>query len=218
MRRMGVLFDYFAAASDDEAATAVDRVAGPGSDGQDEHDEPTPKRRGLFRRRAEPAPHDTERAQVLEPFDTVHGFVDPVVQLGTLEELLTGRPYDDVVDDPRSGHVVADRDGGERLVVTLTDALTTALREASDDRLAEVAEPWLQTEEFWDEGDPDVAAEFLRRTGTPGPRPRTPPLLLDLPVAAGTPAGSQIGAKSSGRSRSSASNGPSRAESEGTSA
>ncbi len=159
---MGVLFDDFSAACDAEAATAVDRIGGPGSDGRDEPDEPTPKRRGLFRRRAEPAPHDTEPAELLEPFDTVHGFVDPVVQLGTLEELLTGRPYDDVVDDPRSGHVVASRDGGERLVVTLTDALAAALREASDDRLAEVAVPWVQTEEFWDEGDPDVAAEFLR--------------------------------------------------------
>jgi hypothetical protein len=31
MFAMGVLFDYFAAASDEEAATVIDRVGGPGS-------------------------------------------------------------------------------------------------------------------------------------------------------------------------------------------
>ena len=41
--------------------------------------------------------------------------IDPVVQMGIFEELLTGRAYDDIVEDPRSGHAVAERDGGEQL-------------------------------------------------------------------------------------------------------
>jgi hypothetical protein len=66
--------------------------------------------------------------------------VDPVVQLGTLEDLLTGRRYDEIVDDPRNGHVVYSRDGGERLVCTLTDSLTTALAGASDVELQRITE------------------------------------------------------------------------------
>lgn len=88
--------------------------------------------------------------------------VDPVVQLGPLEELLTGRPFDDVVvDDPHSGHTVESRDAGERLVCTLTDSLTTALAEASDEERQRIAEPWSQTEEFWGEGNPQELAEVI---------------------------------------------------------
>jgi hypothetical protein len=167
MPGMGVLFDYFAANSDESAATAIDRVGGPSSNQLATADTPAapPQRRGLFRRKAEPTRPPTAPeppAEPLEPFDTVTGCVDPVVQMGTFEELLTGRPYDDIVEDPRSGHVVADRDGGQRLVVTLNDALTAALVAASDERLAEVAVPWVETEEFWGDGDAQLAAEFLR--------------------------------------------------------
>ena len=85
--------------------------------------------------------------------------------MGTFEELLTGRAYDDVVQDPRSGHAVATRDGGERLVLTLTDNLVEALAQASPNRLAELAVPWSQTEEFWGEGDPRSLAAFLTSLG-----------------------------------------------------
>lgn len=118
MFAMGVLFDYFAAASDEEAATVVDRVGGPGSQAT-MITLPEGRQRGIFRRKR-PAP---EPALGADPDLVVHDTlsvkgIDPVVQLGTLEELLTGRPYDEVVDDPRSGHNLAMRDGGERLVVT----------------------------------------------------------------------------------------------------
>jgi hypothetical protein len=75
---------------------------------------------------------------------------------------MTGRPYDDIVEDPRSGQAVATRDGGERLVLTLTESVTTALADAGNDRLSGVAEPWSQTDEFWGAGDPEVLAGFLR--------------------------------------------------------
>jgi hypothetical protein len=75
--------------------------------------------------------------------------------------LLTGRPYDAVVADPRSGHALAVGDDGERLVLTLTDSLTTALAAATPARLAEAAVPWSQSEEFWGAGDPDTLAAIL---------------------------------------------------------
>jgi hypothetical protein len=53
--------------------------------------------------------------------------------MGTLEQLLTGRSYEDIVGDPRSGHAVAERNNGERLVLTLPDSLLSALSGASDE-------------------------------------------------------------------------------------
>lgn len=157
---MGVLFDYFAADSDEVAASVIDRLGGPGAGVAPPAPSITPRRR-LFRRAIEQAPALRDDAPQLV-FDTVSvEGIDPVVQLGTLEELLTGRPYDDIVEDPRSGQAVATRNGGERLVLTLTESVTTALAEAGNDRLSGVAVPWSQTEGFWGAGDPEVLAGFL---------------------------------------------------------
>lgn len=138
---MGVLYDYFAAATDEAAASAIDRVGGPGVPAASGA---SPKR-GFLRRRA------VEEGSLPSPaFDTVSTKgIDPVVQMGTLEELLTGRDYDSVMADERCGKDLAVRDGGERLVLTMTDSLTAALAEADEGRLAAVAEPWAQTEEFF---------------------------------------------------------------------
>jgi hypothetical protein len=96
------------------------------------------------------------------PFDTVSvKGIDPLVQLGTLEALLTGRDYDQIVAGPRAGQALATQDGGERLVVTVTDELQTALADADDARLASVAVPWSQTDEFFGQGDPQVLARLL---------------------------------------------------------
>lgn len=164
---MGVMYDYFSAPSDEAAASTIDRVGGPGSQAvlAPAAPVPPPARRGLFgRRRPDSLPRPqfgTDESLVV--FDTlsVKG-IDPVVQMGTLEEVLTGRPYDDVTDDPRSGEVLASRDGGAGLVLTITDQLAAALTAASDERLAEVAVPWSRTEEFWGTADPGDLAEFLR--------------------------------------------------------
>lgn len=82
--------------------------------------------------------------------------IDPVVQGGTLEELLTGRSYDAIEQDPRWGTTLAERDGGERLVLTVTDSLVDALATADGDRLGAVAVPWSQTEEFGGAADPET--------------------------------------------------------------
>lgn len=161
MTVVGVLFDYFAAASDEEAAGVIDRLGGPGSQAVSVTPRPTPKR-GLFRKKP-PAPVpviDTDPELPVYDTISVKG-IDPIVQLGTLEALLTGRPYDDVVEDPRSGHDLASRDGGERLVITITDSLTAALAGATDEALQQVAVPWSQTEEFWGAADPSDLAGFL---------------------------------------------------------
>jgi hypothetical protein len=159
---MGVLYDYFVAPTDTEAAAAIDRVGGPG-----QPDRPAPvKGRGLFARRQKHADPNLDSAVYATVADTG---IDPVVQGGTLEELLTGRPYEQIEQDPRSGQALAVRDGGERLVLTLTDGLIDALAQSSPDQLAAAAIPWSQTEEFWGTGDP---AELT-------------PLLVDLSALAG---------------------------------
>jgi hypothetical protein len=160
---MGVLFDYFAADSDDLAASVIDRVGGPGADPA-APPPPSNTPRGRLSRLADQAQASVRPEEAPElVFDTVCAQgIDPVVQLGTLEELLTGRPYDDIAEDPRSGHSVTIGDGGERLVLTLTEGVTTALAEAGNDRLFGVAVSWSQTEEFWGEGDPELLAVFLR--------------------------------------------------------
>jgi hypothetical protein len=88
-RAMGVMYDYFSAASDAIAASALDMVGGPGA------------------------------------FPT-QGF-DPVADLGTIEELLTGADFESLLTRPRHGRVVGARDGGERLVVTISDELRAVL-------------------------------------------------------------------------------------------
>lgn len=110
------------------------------------------------------APSDEVAAAVIDdgPSPYVDGKgIDPVVMMGTLEAELTGRTYDEV--DAARGHEppVAIADGGEQLVQRTPDTLVAALAAASDERLAEVAVLWSQTEEFWGEGDPEVLAGFL---------------------------------------------------------
>jgi hypothetical protein len=99
--------------------------------------------------------------------------------MGTLEALLTGREYDEIARGHRAGTVVVSRDGGQRLVVRLTGELHAALSQADDARLAAVAVPWSQTEEFSGQGDPDVLAALLgelagHRCRLPAARGRKP--------------------------------------------
>ena len=146
---MGVLFDYFAAASDEAAASAISLPGGPGVPPS------PPQRRGWLRGRQASAP-------AVLSFDTVSAKgIDPLVQLGTLEAMLSGRDYEQIVASPRAGHMLANQDGGERLVVTLTDELQAALADAHDDHLTAVAVPWSQTEEFFGQGDPQMLAGLL---------------------------------------------------------
>jgi hypothetical protein len=87
--------------------------------------------------------------------------VDPMVQMGTLEALLTGRDYDEIMLGHVASAIVASRDGGQRLVVRLTGELQAALSQADHARLAAVAVRWLRTEEFSGQDDPGIAAPWL---------------------------------------------------------
>lgn len=113
------------------------------------------------------APDDTAAATVLDlggpasssfPTLDLKG-IDPLVQLGTLESLLTGVDYDIVAE--RSGKLVAMADEGEQLVVSVTNELVAALSTADEARLREVAEPWSETEEFGGRADPTDLAMVL---------------------------------------------------------
>jgi hypothetical protein len=129
---MGVLFDYFSAPSDEIAATAINRIGGPGVPSAD-----TPP---------------------LPAFDTLETKgIDPVVMLGQLEALLTGREYRDVT----LSKAVAVEDDGERVVVALTNSISAALVDADGEQLAAVAVPWSRTEEFWGDVDPENLASWL---------------------------------------------------------
>ncbi|GCD21280.1 hypothetical protein ACFO3K_03015 [Cellulomonas algicola] len=110
------------------------------------------------------APTDEAAASVHSDSIPAHavdgGGIEPVVHLGTLEELLTGRTFEEVLDDAPTSPV-ADRHGGEELVVRLTDALTRALADVSDGRLDEVAVSWSETDEL-EGADPADLAAFAR--------------------------------------------------------
>lgn len=108
---MGVMYDYFAAPSDEVAASMID--GGPVAAGH--------------------------RAVETK-------WLDPAVMMGQLEELLTGRPYDEVVADPRSAANLAFEADGEVLVLTVTDGLRDGLANAGE--LAEVAAAWAGIEEL----------------------------------------------------------------------
>ncbi|MCT9930824.1 hypothetical protein N5079_11400 [Planotetraspora sp. A-T 1434] len=131
---MGVFCDYFSAAADEDAAAVHAWPAGP------------------------TCPPDNVGAK-----DTVElKGIDPVVMMGTLEALLTGLPYDQLVDRPRHGAVLRDNEDGGGGILTITDEFTAALAAATDERIRTVAEPWSQTEEFWGRGDPAELAELLQ--------------------------------------------------------
>ncbi|GHJ14982.1 MULTISPECIES: hypothetical protein [unclassified Micromonospora] len=144
---MGILCDYFSASTDETAAAVADVLGGP-------------------RAASEPG------------FDVVElKGLEPTVQLGTLEALLTSVDYDVVTRNPRQGKAVAIHNDGEVLVISLTDELRAALAAASESRLREVAAPWSETEEFWGQAEPSILAEALielaglaRRAATRGER------------------------------------------------
>jgi hypothetical protein len=106
---VGVMYDYFAAPSDEVAATVLD--GGP----------------------SDFAPVQTK-------------WLDPVVVMGKLEALLTGRAYADVVDDERSAQLLAMEGDGEVLVLTVTDGLRDGLHRATD--LDHAAAAWAEAAEL----------------------------------------------------------------------
>lgn len=82
---------------------------------------------------------------------------DGAVNMGTLEELLTGTPYDSLATDPRWGGSLADDDAPEGCgALTLTQTLRDALAETDDRTLEAIVRTWASTEELRppDDGSP----------------------------------------------------------------
>lgn len=131
---MGVIYTYFAAPTDELAAGTIDRAGGgPGAAVASDEGFPAVEEAGF----------------------------DPVVQAGTLEAILTARTYEDIEASPGWARVVAERDGGERLIVALRDPLVSALADSTPESRCEVSARWAETEEFWGQADSGVLARRL---------------------------------------------------------
>ena len=79
--------------------------------------------------------------------------------MGKLEELLTGRSFDEILAEVR---VVATRDGGERLVVAMTESLQRALALLGDEEVGEIADKWASPDQLYGTGgDPALLARAL---------------------------------------------------------
>ena len=155
---MGLMYEYFAASSDEAAAEVVH--IGPGGP------EPaSPVLREALRAGDRDAIRLAMRPKVrLSDADVLvlaAKGIEPVVQMGKLEALLTSCQYNVLAGRPRAGHLVAE--GGQEgpWVVTLTDEIQAALGAASPERIAAVAHPWSEGEEFYGRGDPESLAAFL---------------------------------------------------------
>jgi hypothetical protein len=157
---MGVMYEYFAALSDAAAAEMVHVRPSPGGP------EPaSPALREALRTRDREAIRLAMRpkARLADSGVLVLATkgIDPVIQMRTLEALLTGDQYDVIAGRPRAGHLVAGDDQEGPWVVTLTDELQAALAAAPRDRIVAAATPWSEDEEFHGRGDPEILADFL---------------------------------------------------------
>ncbi|MFG2624372.1 hypothetical protein [Streptomyces sp. NPDC048473] len=92
--------------------------------------------------------------------------IDPYVQLGQAESLLTGMPYADVTSLPRFNQLVSSPEDDSRRLVALTDELRDALASARPGQLMAVAEPCSRIEEFGDDHAPGPPADFLKEPAT----------------------------------------------------
>lgn len=137
-QRVGILTDYFAAPSDQVAATAAEYVEGrPGL--LDLAPEVSAAAKASYQEEAGRPRVRTAQSGLL--FLQGKG-VDPAILLGSLEEILTGRSYDEVKADPRQGGLIATSDDEGRVIVSVTGTLRDALAAADPAGLADVAERW----------------------------------------------------------------------------
>lgn len=125
---VGILCDYFAAPDDDVAVSVLGVEGGPS--------------------RAAPPGFETVTLTNIEP----------VVNMQTLEELLTKRSAEEIAENPRQGKVlVVESSTG---IVTITAELQTALAAANQATLNKVAVAWAETDEL-DGCDPHDLADAL---------------------------------------------------------
>lgn len=124
-----MLFDYFAAPTDGVASSTL--ASGP-------------------------RPAAEAGAAVTEVIEDAG--LNPTVELGTLEELLGGRSFEEQLADSPAPVAMAE----ETWVMPVQTELVELLAAASDDELTAVLDPWLQTEELVG-ADPEDAQRLLTR-------------------------------------------------------
>lgn len=112
------------------------------------------------------APDDAAAAGALaqgpaSAFQTVEGNgLEPTVHLGTLEEILTGRSFEEILDDTDDADPIAQEDDYSRFVQPVSTSLLAALTAASREELATAATAWSLTEELVG-ADPEPLLAFL---------------------------------------------------------
>ena len=164
---MGLLSDFFAATPEELEALSIDWGPQPPPP-----QPPTAKGGGLFgfgRKREPEPPTDLQPLGPTLPTVSSKGFTG--IELGTLEQILTGTPYDEIaekglLDTPR----FKGNDGP--WVMAIRPELCRALLDLPAGRRADVAGAWAATDE-------------LRREG-PGIEPYLVELLGDLQQLAAT--------------------------------
>jgi hypothetical protein len=134
------IYYYFVAPNDELAAETIGWHGGPSAGS---------KAKGLF-------------GKHLPGYRSILGRgVDPVVQLGVLEEMLTRVGFYAQLDDPLSRPMIAERDGGERLVLKIGDKFSAALASAEEVQLRDLALPWSEIEEFYGDASVEGLVTFL---------------------------------------------------------
>ena len=91
-------------------------------------------------------------------FTTLEGNgIEPTVHLWTLEEILTGRSFEEILDD-ESDPIAEDDDGS--LVLPVSELLLDVLIDAPAERIQTAAEAWSTSEELAG-ADPEALVAFL---------------------------------------------------------
>jgi hypothetical protein len=153
------MYDYFSAGSDDLAASAIEILGGPGgpvSLPMPVHEIVRLRGREGLRELLRPRLRQTEAGFRVV---STKGF-DPVADLGAVEEILTRTDFAALLARSRHGHVLVQRDGGERCVVTISDELQTVLASTGIAGLSAAAGQWVRGNRG-DSGDAALLAHLL---------------------------------------------------------
>jgi len=159
---MGVMYDYFAAPSDEAAAATIDLPGGPGG--------PLPPLPVPFRDLV--AQHGIEGARRFMkstvrisdagiPAVFTKGF-DPTTDLGAVHAVLTGASRD-VVRDQLGGAVIAERDGGEQLILSISAKVRDSLAASTPGDLQSAAGEWAEVEAPYRQIDVEGASGLLEQ-------------------------------------------------------
>jgi hypothetical protein len=76
--------------------------------------------------------------------------IEPSVNLGMFETLLTGKTSEQRLADPKSYPLLASADDHQVVVIGLADDFVRALSAAQEADLRQLAQPWSRIEEFGD--------------------------------------------------------------------